>query len=594
LIPSTHPGSCLTIKVLVSLIELHSNSYLGQVFLMSLPYQPLPAGRHFRLLELQGGSNEDPIACRLRVDGIPDESTPSTGPGYEALSYAWGPPNPTHQIIINGWPYTIRQNLWSFLKHRRNPTTHSTLWIDALCINQKDVVERGAQVQLMGSIYRSADRVIVWLGDDCNNSSLVMNWMGAEGPSRFIDDEHRFLNALEGWVSRNYWSRTWVVQEFLLARDIILVCGRKHVSWRCIERFCQEGPSPERAWNLFKHSQPYGLFKQRMNRHVSGMNLLSLLLNNRATVCMDFRDKVYSMLGLAVDYAAGRTLDVDYQKPPQALFCDVLHFIAPAPANIFRFGAFLKGLLQVNDPLMEHCCSSRSASAHSRLPLLRPLPNSTESWFQAFGFKTGKVVCNDVLTGSALTKWTAAPTSSCSLESYRSSKLPWPSRAVESLSRDKVQESLVSLEALDLQRLCINPTLLTSVSHRSFSGSRKEHQLLNGESLSLTLVVVYFFGQRAKNFMIGLAFGNVSKEDAVIQFPGYDAAFTMSAATTTSGDSFWLTGKVICVDPEGPWTDCRTSELYSFAGIQSERCLSDPKSVISVLVTSEELLALLQ
>lgn len=561
---------------------------------MSLPYQPLPAGSHFRLLELQGGSNEDPVACRLRVERIPDESIQSTGPRYEALSYAWGPPNPTHQIIINGWTYTIRQNLWSFLRHKRNPTTHSTLWIDALCINQKDVVERGAQVQLMGSIYRSADRVIVWLGDDCSNSSLVMDWMGAERPSRFVDDEHCFLNSLQGWVSRDYWRRTWVVQEFLLARDIILACGRKHVSWTCIERFCQDGPSPDLAWNLFKHSLPYGLFKQRMNRHVSRMNLLSLLLNNRATVCMDFRDKVYAMLGLAVDYAAGRTLDVDYQKPPQALFCDVLHFIAPAPTNIFRFGAFLKGLLRVNDPLTGHCCLSRRAGVPSRLPLLRPLPNSTESWFQAFGFKTGKVVCNDVLNGSALTKWTAAPDSSCSLESYRPGKLPWPSRAAESLSRDKVQESLVSLEALDLRRLCINPTLLANISHRSFSGAREEHQLLKGDSLSLTLVVVYFFGQRVKNFMIGLAFGNVSKEDAVVQFPGYDAAFTMSAATATSGDSFWLTGKVICVDPEGPWTDCRTSQLYSFAGIQSERCLSDPKSVISVLVTSEELLALLQ
>jgi hypothetical protein len=118
--------------------------------------------------------------------------------------------------------------------------------------------------------------------------------------------------------------------------------------------------------------------------------------------------------------------------------------------------------------------------------------------------------------------------------------------------------------------------------------------LLKKESLSLTLVVVYFFGQRAKSFMIGLAFGSTSKEDAVIQFPGYDAALKVSATTATSGDSFWLTGKVICVDPEGPWTDCRTSQPYSFAGIQSERCLSEPKSVISVLLTSEELLALLR
>jgi hypothetical protein len=561
---------------------------------MALPYQPLPAGSHFRLLKLQAGSDEDPIACQLRVNRIPDESTPGTGPGYEAVSYAWGSPNPTHKITINGWPYTVRQNLWSFLKHKRNPTTHSTLWIDALCINQKDVVERGAQVQLMGSIYRSAGRVIAWLGDECDNSNLVMDWIGAERPSIFIDDEHRFLNSLQGWVSRDYWSRTWIVQEFLLARDIILACGKRHVDWTCVERFCQEHSSSGLAWNLFKHSRPYGLFKQRINRHVSRMNLFSLLLNNQATVCMDIRDKVYAILGLAVDYAAGRTLDVDYQKSPQTLFCDVLHFIAPAPADAFRFGAFLKRLLQVDIFLTGDCCLSRRPGAPSRLPPLRPPPKSTESWFRALGFKTGKVVCNDVLDGPALTKWTAALNSSCLLESYRSGKLPWPSRAVESLSRDRLQESLASLEALDLRRLCINSALLSNVSHRSFPGSTKEHHLLKKESLSLTLVVVYFFGQRAKSFMIGLAFGSTSKEDAVIQFPGYDAALTVSATTATSGDSFWLTGKVICVDPEGPWTDCRTSQPYSFAGIQSERCLSEPKSVISVLLTSEELLALLR
>jgi hypothetical protein len=51
--PRTHPGSCFNNKKCVlGLIELHSNSNLGQVFLMSLLYQPLPAGSYFRLLKL--------------------------------------------------------------------------------------------------------------------------------------------------------------------------------------------------------------------------------------------------------------------------------------------------------------------------------------------------------------------------------------------------------------------------------------------------------------------------------------------------------------------------------------------------------------
>jgi hypothetical protein len=38
------------------------------------------------------------------------------------------------------------------------------LWIDALCINQDDDAERVHQVGIMGSIYRQARQVLVWLG----------------------------------------------------------------------------------------------------------------------------------------------------------------------------------------------------------------------------------------------------------------------------------------------------------------------------------------------------------------------------------------------------------------------------------------------
>lgn len=39
-------------------------------------------------------------------------------------------------------------------------------WVDAICINQDDLEERSAQVQIMPQIYSKASCVIVWLGDD--------------------------------------------------------------------------------------------------------------------------------------------------------------------------------------------------------------------------------------------------------------------------------------------------------------------------------------------------------------------------------------------------------------------------------------------
>lgn len=40
------------------------------------------------------------------------------------------------------------------------------LWIDALCINQKDVTERGHQVGIMHEIYRNTQKNLIWLGHD--------------------------------------------------------------------------------------------------------------------------------------------------------------------------------------------------------------------------------------------------------------------------------------------------------------------------------------------------------------------------------------------------------------------------------------------
>ena len=37
-------------------------------------------------------------------------------------------------------------------------------WIDAICINQEDDLEKSSQVALMGEIYKEAANAIVWLG----------------------------------------------------------------------------------------------------------------------------------------------------------------------------------------------------------------------------------------------------------------------------------------------------------------------------------------------------------------------------------------------------------------------------------------------
>jgi hypothetical protein len=86
-------------------------------------------------------------------------------PRYEALSYEWGDPNGKPQtILLNGQPFEIRDNLYQALQSMRPYIPGVPMWIDAICINQKDRHERNHQVRMMSVIYEEAARVRVWLG----------------------------------------------------------------------------------------------------------------------------------------------------------------------------------------------------------------------------------------------------------------------------------------------------------------------------------------------------------------------------------------------------------------------------------------------
>lgn len=90
---------------------------------------------------------------------------------FEALSYTWGPPF-ERQVLendvieISGQTLSITGNLSHALRRLRLATAPLTLWVDAICIDQGDSAERGHQVGFMAEVFRSAARVIAWLGED--------------------------------------------------------------------------------------------------------------------------------------------------------------------------------------------------------------------------------------------------------------------------------------------------------------------------------------------------------------------------------------------------------------------------------------------
>ena len=133
------------------------------------------------------------------------------------------------------------------------------LWVDAICINQKDDEERAAQVQRMGLIFSSAQCVLAWLGPEEDNSTevvLIIKALAAEirrgenipgveilslPPTQELR-EHLNLDVMETTMlslllkrqddflllfrGRDFWHRCWILQEVVLARDIKFFCGR--------------------------------------------------------------------------------------------------------------------------------------------------------------------------------------------------------------------------------------------------------------------------------------------------------------------------------------------------------------------------------
>ncbi|KKY36372.1 putative ankyrin and het domain protein [Diaporthe ampelina] len=220
-------------------------------------YEPLPGINYIRRVKLHPGTFEEAIVVSLEVVPFSEDQRPE----YEALSYVWGSAEQPEIVRVDetyGLAISATRNLATALKYLRRADEPRTLWIDALCINQTDEVEKGPQVAMMGDIYRHATRVVVWLGPEADNSDMIfakMAYLGsqiqvdftgkveiglAEGatelgladPSKPVYFWVEEFDALVHLFSRAWFSRLWIRQEIHLASPAaVITCGHSQVPW---------------------------------------------------------------------------------------------------------------------------------------------------------------------------------------------------------------------------------------------------------------------------------------------------------------------------------------------------------------------------
>ncbi len=120
----------------------------------------LSTATSIRLLNIDPGNAGDSLVCTFHEV---DLESSAADPFFSALSYRWETNTITDKSQSTAALSSFFHNLYDFLLHARQEGWLYNLWIDALCINQKDTRERNGQVAMMGHIYSRAYRVLIWL-----------------------------------------------------------------------------------------------------------------------------------------------------------------------------------------------------------------------------------------------------------------------------------------------------------------------------------------------------------------------------------------------------------------------------------------------
>ncbi|KAF5988594.1 heterokaryon incompatibility protein [Fusarium coicis] len=202
----------------------------------------------FRLVLLEKGVQSQ-LRCQLWQAYLDDNDIIP----YEALSYSWGSQSTPREILADGKTLLITESLYEALWHLRKPHEDRMLWVDALCIDQNNIKERGHQVKRMAEIYGKADKVIIWLGYLSGNAAklryaitlfedrvrklpgIARKWP-REDPRwksqwEQVEEElglpckDELVDGFQSFMGKPWFSRVWILQEVANAKRTIVGCN---------------------------------------------------------------------------------------------------------------------------------------------------------------------------------------------------------------------------------------------------------------------------------------------------------------------------------------------------------------------------------
>lgn len=353
---SGHEGVAAVLRH-ASRLRSDSATTSGLPDLSHYTYSPLSKPSCIRVLDLHPGQENHVVSFDLYQTDLDMRTNTS----YHALSYEWKGETASVTVLCNGRSILVTPNLRLALQKIRLQEKARTLWVDAVCINQKDIEERSSQVQMMPTIYRKASKVLMWLGRDSPTEkeaivsipAVLSAWTraakddifsyvlspdaervaegkrlcteiftGGESYSRDADDGAAEL------LRHSYFTRAWIHQELVLAGERgIVLCGPLHVPWNDFIRFAIMWAS----WRSNRHLREQGKFMQiaRVSAKVAsgGENHMGIAMEALAYLnCSEPKDRVFAVLGV-VDPSWLDYLTPDYRLSVQQVYTNAARVI---------------------------------------------------------------------------------------------------------------------------------------------------------------------------------------------------------------------------------------------------------------------------
>jgi len=184
----------------------------------------------------------------------------------------------------------------------------------------------------MGTTYKDAEEVLIWLGDHAWHGDVAIEKMRSEFATSYerhqVDPEDDVQRII---LTNLYWSRIWIVQEIHFACRLSILCSNSRLPWSEVDLSKNWWSTPsavgheimsEKLSDAF--GEAYVSIQDRASANQGYYGLFMAINGCLGTGCEEPRDKVFALMNIV---KSEERVVVDYTKSTEEVYLATLHKI---------------------------------------------------------------------------------------------------------------------------------------------------------------------------------------------------------------------------------------------------------------------------